>query len=149
MQPTTTARRIVLRRSHNVAPLTTLLMNRRACPSARHQRYTNSCPIFKNFTLPAIRCARIYTASRNGIITLLFERLPAFGLVTALANKAGIFSVQLRFDPVGAVQLQQVLSANGIGVFLCFTEVEKRMPSQHGGYGSTIEYVSSFAAARG
>ncbi len=106
-------------------------------------------PDLKNLTLPAIRCARIYTASRNGIITLLVERLPAFGLVTALVNKTGIFAVQLRFDPVGAVQLQQALSANGLGVFLCSAQSKNRMPSQHGGYGSTIEYVSSFAAARG
>ncbi|WP_312948491.1 SDR family oxidoreductase [Superficieibacter sp.] len=71
------------------------------------------------------------------------------GPLTALVNNAGILFAQSRIEDLTATRINQVLSTNVTGYFLCCREAVKRMSHRHGGQGGAIVNVSSAAARLG
>ena len=71
------------------------------------------------------------------------------GPVTALVNNAGIVLPQMRVEDMDASRINQILTTNVTGAFLCCREAVKRMSIRHGGPGGTIVNVSSAASRIG
>ncbi len=71
------------------------------------------------------------------------------GPVTGLVNNAGISGGFARVDEVTAAVLDEVLSVNVAGPFLCSGAAVRRMSTRHGGQGGAIVNVSSRAAVLG
>lgn len=69
--------------------------------------------------------------------------------LVALVNNAGILFQQSRLENLTAERINQVLSTNVTGYFLCCREAVKRMSRQYGGQGGAIVNVSSAAARTG
>ncbi|TDT56854.1 NAD(P)-dependent dehydrogenase (short-subunit alcohol dehydrogenase family) [Enterobacter sp. AG5470] len=69
--------------------------------------------------------------------------------LVALVNNAGILFRQSRLEHLTAERINQVLSTNVTGYFLCCREAVKRMSWQYGGQGGAIVNVSSAAARTG
>ncbi|AMO47268.1 Hypothetical protein AKI40_0845 [Enterobacter sp. FY-07] len=69
--------------------------------------------------------------------------------LVALVNNAGILFRQSRLEHLTAERINQVLSTNVTGYFLCCREAVKRMSWQYGGPGGAIVNVSSAAARTG
>ncbi|UXY11758.1 SDR family oxidoreductase [Kosakonia sp. ML.JS2a] len=69
--------------------------------------------------------------------------------LVALVNNAGILFQQSRLENLTAERINQVLSTNVTGYFLCCREAVKRMSHQYGGQGGAIVNVSSAAARTG
>lgn len=80
----------------------------------------------------------------------LFETVDQqLGLITALANNAGMLEKQMRLDQMDVARWQRVLNANVIGSFLCAREAVLRMSTRHGGQGGAIVNLSSAASRIG
>lgn len=71
------------------------------------------------------------------------------GPVTALVNNAGIVLPQTRVEDMDASRINQMLTTNVTGYFLCCREAVRRMSSKNGGDGGSIVNVSSAAARIG
>lgn len=69
--------------------------------------------------------------------------------LAALVNNAGILFPQSTVENLSAARINQVLSTNVTGYFLCCREAVKRMSFQHGGSGGAIVNVSSAASRLG
>jgi len=80
----------------------------------------------------------------------LFTTIDAeFGALNALVNNAGILLKQCRVEDMSAARINQLLTTNVTGYFLCSREAIKRMSTKQGGTGGTIVNVSSAAARIG
>jgi len=83
-------------------------------------------------------------------VVAMFARLTAeLGPITALVNNAGILFQQSTIENLTAARINQVLSTNVTGYFLCCREAVKIMSARHGGNGGAIVNVSSAAARLG
>ncbi|XXD08198.1 SDR family oxidoreductase [Klebsiella sp. R445] len=69
--------------------------------------------------------------------------------LTALVNNAGILFTQSTIENLTAERINQVLSTNVTGYFLCCREAVKRMSFRHDGKGGAIVNVSSAASRLG
>ena len=69
--------------------------------------------------------------------------------LTALVNNAGILFEQCTIENLTAQRINQVLTTNVTGYFLCCREAVKRMSHKHGGAGGAIVNVSSAASRLG
>lgn len=69
--------------------------------------------------------------------------------LTALVNNAGILFAQSTVEHLTAGRINQVLSTNVTGYFLCCREAVKRMSYRHGGKGGAIVNVSSAVSRLG
>ncbi|WP_312072809.1 SDR family oxidoreductase [Atlantibacter sp.] len=69
--------------------------------------------------------------------------------LTALVNNAGILFEQCTIENLTAERINQVLTTNVTGYFLCCREAVKRMSHKHGGAGGAIVNVSSAASRLG
>jgi NAD(P)-dependent dehydrogenase (short-subunit alcohol dehydrogenase family) len=83
------------------------------------------------------------------VLRLFQECDRSLGLLTALANNAGIVTTASRVEAMGAERLQRMFSTNVVGAFLCAREAIRRMSTKHGGKGGAIVNVSSGAARLG
>ncbi|WP_312691877.1 SDR family oxidoreductase [Kosakonia sp.] len=83
-------------------------------------------------------------------VEALFSRIDqAAEPLTALVNNAGILFPQCRLENLSAERINQVLTTNVTGYFLCCREAVKRMSHQGGGQGGAIVNVSSAASRTG
>jgi NAD(P)-dependent dehydrogenase (short-subunit alcohol dehydrogenase family) len=71
------------------------------------------------------------------------------GTPQALINNAGILFQQCRVSEMSANRINQILTTNVTGYFLCCKEAVLRMSSRQGGSGGTIVNVSSAASRLG
>lgn len=69
--------------------------------------------------------------------------------LTALVNNAGILFEQCTIENLTAERINQVLTTNVTGYFLCCREAVKRMSHKYGGAGGAIVNVSSAASRLG
>ena len=69
--------------------------------------------------------------------------------LTALVNNAGILFTQSTIENMTAERINQVLSTNVTGYFLCCREAVKRMSFRYAGHGGAIVNVSSAASRLG
>jgi len=72
-----------------------------------------------------------------------------WGRLDILVNNAGILLPQTRVETMTAARINQILTTNVTGYFLCSREAIKRMSAKHGGAGGVIVNVSSAAARLG
>ena len=87
---------------------------------------------------------------REDDIVRLFEIVDqGLGPVSALVNNAGILLPQMRVEDMDASRINQILTTNVTGAFLCCREAVKRMSTTHGGQGGSIVNVSSAASRIG
>lgn len=83
-------------------------------------------------------------------VMAMFAALDAgLGMLSALVNNAGILFRQANIEQLTAERINQVLSTNVTGYFLCCREAVKRMALRHGGQGGAIVNVSSAASRLG
>jgi len=83
-------------------------------------------------------------------VVAMFQRLSAeLGPITALVNNAGILFQQSTLEGLTAERINNVLSTNVTGYFLCCREAVKIMATRHGGKGGAIVNVSSAASRLG
>lgn len=83
-------------------------------------------------------------------VVRLFEQVDeTLGLITALANNAGILEQHMRVEHMDADRLKRIFATNVIGSFLCAREAVRRMSSKNGGKGGAIVNVSSAASRLG
>ncbi|BEO39222.1 NAD(P)-dependent oxidoreductase [Serratia marcescens] len=83
-------------------------------------------------------------------VMAMFGALDAgLGTLSALVNNAGILFQQANIEQLTAERINQVLSTNVTGYFLCCREAVKRMALRHGGQGGAIVNVSSAASRLG
>ncbi len=88
--------------------------------------------------------------SQEADVERLFTTLDQqLGPITALVNNAGILRPQSRVEDLTAERINQLLTTNVTGYFLCCREAIKRMSTKHGGQGGSIVNVSSVAARTG
>ncbi len=88
--------------------------------------------------------------SQEADVERLFTTLDQqLGPITALVNNAGILRPQSRVEDLTAARINQLLTTNVTGYFLCCREAIKRMSTKHGGQGGSIVNVSSVAARTG
>ena len=71
------------------------------------------------------------------------------GRLNALINNAGILLPQSRLVDMDETRINQILTTNVTGYFLCCKEAIKRMSTSFGGNGGTIVNVSSAASRLG
>ena len=69
--------------------------------------------------------------------------------LAALVNNAGILFAQSTLENLSAARINQVLTTNVTGYFLCCREAVRRMSFRHGGSGGAIVNVSSAASRLG
>jgi len=87
--------------------------------------------------------------SQEAQVQRLFAAVDAnLGPITALANNAGIMTVDLVED-VTAEMLNHLWATNITSAFLCAREAIRRMSSKHGGAGGSIVNISSIASKKG
>jgi NAD(P)-dependent dehydrogenase (short-subunit alcohol dehydrogenase family) len=83
-------------------------------------------------------------------ILRLFETTDKeLGTVEGLVNNAGVTGGMSKVIDVKAEQIEQVLTANVTGSFLCAREAMRRMAKSRGGKGGVIVNLSSLAARIG
>jgi len=83
-------------------------------------------------------------------ILRLFETTDKeLGTIEGLVNNAGITGGMAKVIDVKAEQIEQVLTANVTGSFLCAREAMRRMAKSRGGNGGVIVNLSSLAARIG
>ena len=83
-------------------------------------------------------------------VMAMFAALDAgLGTLSALVNNAGILFQQANIEQLTAERINQVLSTNVTGYFLCCREAVKRMALRHGEQGGAIVNVSSAASRLG
>ncbi|WP_289027814.1 SDR family oxidoreductase [uncultured Paraglaciecola sp.] len=80
----------------------------------------------------------------------MFEKVEnALGKVSVLVNNAAILKTQSRLEDMTAARINEVLTTNITGYFLCCREAVKRMSTALSGDGGVIVNVSSAAARTG
>ncbi|MFT2092454.1 SDR family oxidoreductase [Paraglaciecola sp. 2405UD69-4] len=80
----------------------------------------------------------------------MFESVDkALGKVSVLVNNAAMLKTQSRLENMTAARINEVLTTNITGYFLCCREAVKRMSTADGGSGGVIVNVSSAAARTG
>lgn len=80
----------------------------------------------------------------------LFESVDEeLGPLTALVNNAGMLLPQARVEDMDANRINEVLSTNVTGTFLCCREAIRRMSEKHAGQGGAIVNISSAASRLG
>lgn len=82
----------------------------------------------------------------NRLFTAIDREL---GRLDVLVNNAGILLPQTRVESMTAERVNQILTTNVTGYFLCSREAVKRMSTKRGGTGGVIVNVSSAAARIG
>lgn len=88
--------------------------------------------------------------SQEDQVTDMFRKIDtAFGSLTHLVNNAGILKPQMRLQDMSAERINQILTVNVTGYFLCCREAIKRMSTANSGKGGAIVNVSSVAARTG
>ena len=88
--------------------------------------------------------------SQESDVLRLFEQTDQqLGTLTALVNNAGILKPQSRVADLTAERINQLLTTNVTGYFLCCREAVKRMSTKQSGQGGAIVNVSSVAARTG
>ncbi|MCI5105908.1 MAG: SDR family oxidoreductase [Pseudomonadales bacterium] len=97
------------------------------------------------------RCVLIQAdVSVEAEVIRLFQQLDEqLGALDCLVNNAGILHPQSKLLAMTAERINEVLSANVTGSFLCAREAVKRMSTSEGGRGGSIVNVSSMAAIKG
>ncbi len=88
-------------------------------------------------------------ADENQVVAMFKHIADRLGPLTALVNNAGILFQQTTIENLSAERINQVLSTNVTGYFLCCREAVKVMSKKHGGQGGAIVNVSSAAARLG
>jgi len=88
-------------------------------------------------------------AAESDVIRLFETVDDELGQVTALVNNAGILLPQTRVENMDASRINQILTTNVTGYFLCCREFIRRVSCKHGGPGGSIVNVSSAAARTG
>jgi NAD(P)-dependent dehydrogenase (short-subunit alcohol dehydrogenase family) len=88
-------------------------------------------------------------ASEADIVRLFETTDRELGTVEGLVNNAGITGGMAKVIDVSAEQLQNVLTTNVTGSFLCAREAMRRMARSRGGAGGVIVNLSSLAARIG
>lgn len=88
-------------------------------------------------------------AQEADVLRLFEQTDQQLGTLTALVNNAGILKPQSRVMDLTAERINQLLSTNVAGYFLCCREAVKRMSTKQGGQGGAIVNVSSVAARTG
>lgn len=88
-------------------------------------------------------------ADENQVVAMFKQIADRLGPLTALVNNAGILFQQSTIENLSAERINQVLSTNVTGYFLCCREAVKVMSKKHGGQGGAIVNVSSAAARLG
>lgn len=88
--------------------------------------------------------------SKESDVISLFETIDTeLGTITALVNNAGILLPQMRVEKMTAERINQKLTTNVTGYFLCCREAIRRMAQKNGGKGGAIVNVSSAASRLG
>ena len=88
-------------------------------------------------------------SQEDGVMRLFETVDKELGTLTALVNNAGMLLPQMRVENMDAGRINQILTTNVTGAFLCCREAVKRMSTRHGGRGGSIVNVSSAAARTG
>jgi NAD(P)-dependent dehydrogenase (short-subunit alcohol dehydrogenase family) len=88
--------------------------------------------------------------AREEDVVGLFETAERkLGPIKGLVNNAGITGGFSRVDSVSAKTLEQVMTVNVTGAFLCAREAVRRMSTRHRGTGGAVVNISSRAARIG
>ncbi|WP_315981444.1 SDR family oxidoreductase [Aliamphritea spongicola] len=88
--------------------------------------------------------------SQEAQVKEMFQTIDdTFGPLTHLVNNAGILKPQMRLQDMTADRINEILTTNVTGYFLCCREAIMRMSVNHGGQGGAIVNVSSVAARTG
>lgn len=88
--------------------------------------------------------------SKEDAVMRMFEQIDEqFGPLNALVNNAGIVGTQSKVVDMSAERINNILSTNILGSFLCAREALKRMSISKGGQGGAIVNISSIAARLG
>lgn len=92
---------------------------------------------------------QVDVSDEQQVIELFEESEAELGPLSCLVNNAGILHQQARLDEFTLDRLNEVVSVNIVGPFLCAREAVKRMSTANGGVGGTIVNVSSAASYLG
>ncbi|NRA54444.1 MAG: SDR family oxidoreductase [Gammaproteobacteria bacterium] len=88
--------------------------------------------------------------SNEADVVRLFNAIDSeLGSITALVNNAGILQQQMRVEDMTAQRINQILTTNVTGYFLCCREAVKRMSLNNNGQGGAIVNVGSVASRLG
>jgi len=88
--------------------------------------------------------------SNEADVVRLFKTVDSeLGSLTALVNNAGILQQQMRVEDMTAQRINQILTTNVTGYFLCCREAVKRMSLKNNGQGGAIVNVGSVASRLG
>ncbi|WP_086013230.1 SDR family oxidoreductase [Serratia sp. M24T3] len=88
-------------------------------------------------------------ADEQQVVAMFTQIARELGPLTALVNNAGILFTQSTIENLTAERINQVMSTNVTGYFLCCREAVKVMSKKHGGQGGGIVNVSSAASRLG
>lgn len=88
-------------------------------------------------------------ADETQVVAMFKKIAEQMGPLSALVNNAGILFQQTTIENLSAERINQVLSTNVTGYFLCCREAVKVMSKKHGGQGGAIVNVSSAASRLG
>lgn len=88
-------------------------------------------------------------ADETQVVAMFKKIAEQLGPLSALVNNAGILFQQTTIENLSAERINQVLSTNVTGYFLCCREAVKVMSKKHGGQGGAIVNVSSAASRLG
>lgn len=88
-------------------------------------------------------------SSEEDVVAMYAECVGHFGPPTVLVNNAGILHKLDRVENYSAERLNEVVSVNIVGAFLCAREAVRMMSTKRGGNGGSIVNVSSAASYLG
>ncbi len=89
------------------------------------------------------------TSVETDVLRLFKTVDESLGPVSALVNNAGILRQQMPVSEMTADRINEVMTVNVTGCFLCAREAIKRMSTSRGGRGGAIVNVSSGASRLG
>jgi len=107
--------------------------------------------IVKKVQSMGVKCISVQAniAKEEDVKRLFITVDQELGALSVLVNNAGILFPQARVDQMTAERINQVLSTNVTGSFICCKEAILRMSEKHGGVGGVIVNVSSAASRIG
>lgn len=116
-----------------------------------HQQHNTAEQLSKELTKAGCKTLILQAdVSQEEQVTDMFRKIDnAFGPLTHLVNNAGILKPQMRLQDMSAKRINQILTVNVTGYFLCCREAIKRMSTANNGKGGSIVNVSSVAARTG